>query len=160
MIRTTLLAGLLIGGAFAPAFAQEFTAISTIERMTETQNDDGTVDTEFVAVERVVPGETLYYKLSYDNASADTAENVSLVMNVPPEVTYNENTTKSPDVDAAVFFSTDGGGTFFPRGALSVTANGQARPAVSEDITNIRWTFNEPIKPGTQGVISFTATVR
>jgi len=160
MLRTTLLAALMLGGAYMPAFAQEFTAVSTIERMVETTNADGTVSTEFIAVERVVPGETLYYKLAYDNASSDTAENVSLVMNVPPEVTYNENTTSSLDADATVFFSTDGGESFFPRGELSVTASGQERPAVSEDITNIRWTFNEPIAPGTEGVISFTATVR
>lgn len=160
MLRSTLFAAFMLGALAAPVTAQEFTAVSTIDRMIETQNEDGTVDTTFVKAERVTPGENLYYRLSYNNASSDTVENASLVMNVPPEVTYSENTVTADSKNVVVAFSTDNGQSFSPRGDLRVSVGGQPRPAVAEDITNIRWTFIAPILPGTSGEVGFIAVVR
>ncbi len=160
MLRSALLATIMFGSAYTPAFAQEFTAVSTIERMVTTENADGSVSVEFLKAERVTPGENLYYQLIYNNASSENIEDASLVMNVPPEVTYSENSAEIAGKDVQVSFSTDGGQTYAPRGELKVTIGGQPRAAVSEDITNIRWTFNEPIAPETEGSVGFTAIVR
>jgi len=160
MIRSTLIAATLLAGASMPAFAQEFTAVQTIEKMTRIQQEDGTVSVEFSAADRVVPGEDLYYQLTYDNATSDDADNVSLVMAVPAEVVYSENSVVSEDANASIAFSTDGGGSYAPRGELTVSQDGEPRPAVSQDITHIRWTFNEPIAAGNQGAVGFSAVVR
>ena len=160
MLRSTLIAVCLLGSVTGAAMAQEFTAVSTIDRMVETQNEDGTVSVTFLSADRVTPGENLYYRLSYDNPTAEMVENVNLVMNVPSEVTYSENSVNVNGQNIIVAFSTDGGQSFSPRGDLQVSANGQPRAAVSEDITNIRWTFVDPILPNTEGEIGFKAVVR
>jgi len=160
MIRSTLIAAVMLGTAYSPVFAQDFTAVSSIDRMITTENEDGTVTVEFEKADRVAPGEDLYYHLKYNNASPDKIEDASLVMNVPPEVTYSENSADISGQNVIVSFSTDGGVTFAPRGELKVTVGGQLRSAVSEDITSIRWTFVDPIAPSTQGEVGFKAVVR
>ena len=160
MLRSTLIAGILFGSMAGTAIAQEFSAVLTIDRMIEKQNIDGTVSVEFEEAERGVPGESFYHRLSYDNPTGNVIQNVNLVMNVPPEVTYSENSTDTGGKNVIVAFSTDGGASFSPRGELAVTIGGQPRPAVSEDITNIRWTFIDPILPNTKGTVGFTAVVR
>jgi len=160
MLRSTLIAVYLLGSVTGAAMAQEFTAVSTIDRMVETQNEDGTVSVNYTSADRVTPGEKLYYKLAYDNPTAELVENVNLVMNVPSEVTYSENSVDVNGKNIIVAFSTDGGESFAPRGELQVRVGGQPRVAVSEDITNIRWTFVDPILPNTDGTIGFKAVVR
>lgn len=160
MLRSTLLAVLMFGPAIGVVHSQEFSAISTIDRMIETPNEDGTVKVEFVKADRVTPGENLYYKLAYDNPTNDEITDVKLVMNVPPEVTYAENSASVEGRNIEVSFSTDGGKTFAPRGELLVSLEGQPRRAVSEDITSIRWTFLDPILPNTEGTVGFQAIVR
>lgn len=160
MIRSILILSLLLPGLAASAFAQEFTAVQTIEKMVRTQQEDGTVDVSFSSAERVLPGEDLFYQLAYDNGSEDEAENVSLVMAVPSEVVYSENSVTSGDMDTSIAFSTDGGVSYAPRGELTVSQDGNPRPAVSEDITHIRWNFNDPVAPGAAGSVGFSAVVR
>lgn len=160
MLRSALLATFVLGSVYAPVFAQDFTAVSTIDRMITTENADGSVSVEFEKADRVTPGESLYYKLEYNNATTNNVQDASLVMDVPAEVTYAENSAEVEGRNVTVSFSTDGGQSFSPRGALQVTLGGQARPAVSEDITNIRWTFVDPILPNTTGIVGFMAVVR
>jgi len=160
MLRSTLIAAAMLGCVSGPAMAQEFTAVSTIDRMVETKNADGSVTVEFVNADRVLPGHNLYYRLAYDNPTSDTVEDVNLVMNVPPEVTYAENSVDTNGQNVTVAFSTDGGQSFSPRGELKVSVGGQPRAAVSEDITNIRWTFVDPIAPNSEGTVGFKAVVR
>ena len=160
MLRSALLATIILGSAYTPVFAQNFTATSTIERMVSTQNEDGSITVDFIPADRVTPGEDLYYQLTYNNGTSENIQDASLVMNVPPEVTYSENSADLEGKRVQVAFSTDGGQTYAPRGELKVTIGGQPRAAVSEDITNIRWTFNEPIAPSAEGSVGFRAVVR
>jgi len=128
--------------------------------MVETKSEDGTVTVDLVKADRVLPGHNLYYQLAYDNPTTETVEDVNLVMNVPPEVTYEENSVDVSGKNVTVAFSTDGGQSFSPRGELKVSIGGQPRAAVSEDITNIRWTFVDPIAPNSEGTVGFKAVVR
>ena len=159
MIRLTSLAA--AAALFAmPALAQDFTAVQTIEKMVVTQTDAGDSDVEFVVADRVLPGDNLYYELSYKNDTPENADNVNLVMIVPPEVVYRENSATIADATTRVDFSADGGATFFPRGELVVTQNGAQRPAISEEITHIRWSFGAPVASGAEGSVGFNAVVR
>lgn len=159
MIRSILLAGTLIGASFTPAYAQEFTATQIVERAVVTgEADDGSAIVDFEEAERVQPGDALIYSLNFNNGSVDTIENANLVMAVPTEVTYNENSAFGDD--ASVAFSTDGGRSFAPRGELTVSSDGSLRAASSEDITHIRWSFSGIITPGTTGEVGYGAVVR
>lgn len=171
MLRSTLLAASLLGFSVLPAFAQEFTAISTIEKVVASEAaEDGSIQVTFVKADRVAPGDDLFYEITFDNATSDAADDVKLVMDVPAEVTYRENSASVAgedgisrslaDAGVSVMFSTDNGKSFSPRGSLTVSAAGQNREAVSEDITNIRFAFLEPISAGTNGSVSFSAVVR
>ncbi len=159
MFRSVLLAGALFGASQMPALAQEFTATQIVERAVITGEDaNGLAIIEFETAERVQPGDALVYKLNYTNASADTIDNAKLVMAVPDEVTYNENSAAGENTSVA--FSTDGGQSFAPRGALTVSSDGDLRAATSEDITHIRWSFSGQIVPGEIGEVRYGAVVR
>ncbi len=159
MARSILLLGVLLASTLAPAIAQEFTAVQIVERAVVTgENPDGSAIVTYEQADRVTPGDALLYSLNFENGSADTIENASLVMAVPAEVTYNENSAFGEN--AAVDFSTDNGQSFAPRGALTVSADGNERAASSEDITHIRWSFSGTIVPGAAGDVGYGAVVR
>jgi len=159
MIRSILLAGAMFGATLAPAMAQEFTAVQIVERAVVTgENEDGSAIVEYEKAERVTPGDALLYSLNFENGSPDAIENANLVMAVPAEVTYNENSAFGDN--SSVDFSTDGGQSFAPRGALTVSADGNERAASSEDITHIRWSFSGTITPGSAGDVGYGAVVR
>ena len=159
MIRSILLAGALLSAAMTPALAQEFTATQLVERAVTTGEDaDGNAIIAFEKADRVQPGDALLYKLNYTNGTTDTIENAKLVMAVPAEVTYNENSAAGENTSVA--FSTDGGQSFSPRGELTVSSDGTVRAASSEDITHIRWTFSGQIAAGQTGEVGYGAVVR
>lgn len=171
MLKSTLLVTAALGFAISTASAQDFTAVSTIEKVVVVETaDDETKTVEFVKADRVTPGDNLFYQIAYENGTEDAVEDVNLVMNVPAEVTYAENSAgvessvggneSFADAGISVLFSTDGGETFYPRGELSVSADGRQRVAVTEDITNIQFAFSEPIIAGASGTVSFSAVVR
>lgn len=160
MIRSLVLAAALLGTKALPSFAQEFTAVQTVEKMIATESEDGSVSVEFSSADRVLPGDNLYYQIAYNNGTSDLAEDVNLVMVVPSEVVYSENSVLNESENAIVAFSTDGGRSYAPRGELRVSQNGEERPAVSEDITHIRWTFPEGVASGIEGSVGFRAIVR
>lgn len=160
MIRSTLFVAAIFGFSVTPALAQDFTAVQSINKVVITQNADAEPITDYVPVESAAPGEAIYYALNYDNGTADAAENVALVMAVPGEVVYTENSAKADIVPTTVSFSTDDGVSFAPRGDLTVTLDGAVQPAGSEDITHIRWSFSEAVAPGTQGRVGFEAVVQ
>ena len=159
MYRCILLAGALLSASTLSALGQEFTASQLVERAVITgQAPDGTAIVEFERADRVQPGDALVYKLNYTNGTADTIQNAKLVMAVPAEVIYNENSAAGENTSVA--FSTDGGQSFFPRGELTVSSDGAPRAATSDDITHIRWSFSGEIVAGEAGTVTYGAVVR
>ena len=161
MLRSVILSAALMGASCLPALAQDFTAVQTINKLVKVESADGAAtSTELVTIDSAAPGETIFYALNYDNGTDEAASNVKLVMAVPAEVTYLENTAASGDLEAAVAYSTDNGTSFAPRGELTVTLDGVEQPADSEDITHVRWAFQQPIQAGETGSVGFQAVVR
>jgi uncharacterized repeat protein (TIGR01451 family) len=107
--------------------------------------------------ERVTPGETVVYTLNYANKGAEAVSDIVLVMPVPREVSFVEGSTTG---DGSVAFSADGGASYVARGRLTVTENGETRPARGDEITHVRWTMTEPAAAGASGAVSFRAVVR
>ncbi len=143
----------------APAFAGGLVAEQVIELVQTTQTAEGEIKTQFVAADKVVPGDQLIYRLRYANEGKDAAEKAVLTLPVPTEVAYVDHSANAPDPDADIVFSVDGGQNFVNRRALTVTENGATRPARADEITHIRFTFADPITPQEKGEITFRATV-
>lgn len=107
------------------------------------------------APKTVVPGDRLVFVLNYRNASGQPADKFVVTNPMPSAVQFAEQA----DDNAVV--SVDGGKSWGPLGQLRVTdANGEQRPARSEDVTHIRWAFNQPIPAGASGKLMFRGTVK
>lgn len=145
------------GVALAFSASAEITATQVVERVVVTTTEDGSQTESLVQAETVVPGELLAYSLSWENESADPAENVVITMPVPAEVTYVEG---SADVSGTIVtFSADDGQTFSARNALTVTTADTIKSAVADDITHVRWTFADAVAADANGAVTFRAVL-
>lgn len=145
--------------ALAPsAMADGLVATQSVERVIVEKMPDGKEKVSFGPADRVSPGDEVFYNLDFSNQSDEAATNVQLVMPVPKEVAYVENSATGENADIA--FSIDGGQTFSKRGALKVTVDGVERLARANQITHIRWTFGEDIKPGAKGGVGYLAVLK
>ena len=155
MLRATAFALTLISAFSASAHATGLKAIQIVEVATVSVDADGNEMTTYSQASEVEPGERVRYSLSYANEGDAAAENVSLVMPVPSEVTYIEGSA-----DGAVEFSADNGQTYTSRETLMIGTGDYARLAVSEEITHIKWAISDPIAPADTGAISFEAVLK
>lgn len=158
MIKYFTIACSVILIAVQPSFADKLTAHQKVERMVVTKKDDGTKIISMEPAETVLPGETLVYSLLYRNGAPESASNIVLTMPVPEEVVYVENSAAA--LGTQVMFSVDDGVSFSPRGDLSVSVNGVKRNALSEEISHIRWSFSEDLRPGDSGRIGYRAQLK
>jgi len=158
MLRATLFALALAGTSSLPALANGLTAEQMVERATVTVDATGQEIRTYAVAEEVAPGDEVRYSLAYANASATAAEDVSLVMPVPAEVTYIEaSATGNPD---DILYSADGGQSFAKRTTLTLGEGAQERLATADEITHIKWAFSDPIAPSSAGTISFSAVLK
>lgn len=155
MIRAAIVSlslALALGG---PAAASGLTANQTVQKVVVTTDEAGNEVVEYVEADLVAPGDTVVYTLTYANDGEEPAEDVVLTMPVPAEMSFVEGSAKTEM--AMVGFSIDGGATFVPRGELAVTLDGEAREALSDEITHVRWSFTEAIPVGEDGIVSYHA---
>ncbi|MEP1145208.1 MAG: hypothetical protein ABJH52_15920 [Henriciella sp.] len=158
MLRSTVLALTLVGAFSASAHATGLKATQSVDVATVVVEADGSESTTFSPATDVEPGEQVRYSLTYANEGAAPAENVTLVMPVPGEVTYIEaSAAGSAD---AVLYSADAGENFASRDALTIGAGEETRIASAEEITHIKWVFAEPISPSATGTISYNAVLK
>lgn len=145
--------------ALAPsAFADGLVATQSVERVIVEKAADGKETVRFGPADRVSPGDEVFYNLDFSNQSKEAATNVQLVMPVPGEVAYIENSATGDG--AKIAFSIDGGRTFSQRGALKVTVDGVERLAKASQITHIRWTYAKDIQPGAKGGVGYLAVLK
>jgi len=143
--------------AAMPAHALE--AEQRVLKEVVVQQADGTEKRSYVAADLVTPGTTVVYALVFRNDQPDPAEDIVLVMPVPPEVAYIEGSATNRM--AAAEFSADGGATFVPRERLSVRdTDGQIRTAEATDITHVRWSVANAIMPGETGQLWFRGVLK
>lgn len=103
----------------------------------------------------VVPGDRLLFVLNYRNASSKPAEKFVVTNPLPSAVQFAEVG------DDAAQVSVDGGTNWGSLAALTVRDDtGAERPARSEDVTHLRWAFNQPIPAGGAGKLMFRGIVK
>jgi len=155
MLRAALFALSMTTAFCAPAFAADLSAKQTVQKVVTVETPEGETVTTLEPADMVAPGDEVLYSLAYENAGEKPATNVKLTMPVPDEVRYVENSARQDN--ATVAFSADGGKSYAPRGALTVSMNGETRAALAEDITHVQWTFPNGISADSVGTVSYRA---
>lgn len=156
MYRSIILSVGLIASGTALAQVGGAMALTTFMKVERTEVDAKGVKRIVLAEPNgVTPGDTLLFAVSYRNGGAKPVNGLVLNNPVPKQIRYVE----SKDADALV--SVDGGKNFGQLAALKVAAaDGSARAALPEDVTNVRWVLTQTIAPGQQGGRSFRGTIR
>ena len=140
-------------GASAQA---QMTATQTVLSETVTIDEQGREVVRTAPAKNVVPGDRLAYVLTYRNEGAAAAEDLVLVMPVPPTVTLIAGTEEG----GAPEHSVDGGQSYGVLADLSVAEDGERRPARPADVTHVRWRLAGSVAPGEAGDVSYRAVLR
>jgi uncharacterized repeat protein (TIGR01451 family) len=139
--------------------ALALSATQTVLKEIRTTTPSGEVTTRYVDATLVTPGETIVYRLDYLNDSAEPVTDMVLTMPVPAEVTYQEGSADQDGMD--IYFSTDGGESFSSRTDIMVdVGDGVMAPALSEDITHVRWVSTRPVAVSAEGILQFKAVLK
>ncbi|HHL42483.1 MAG TPA: hypothetical protein ENJ42_02600 [Hellea balneolensis] len=150
---------IILAGLLSAMTANALTAKQIVEREVIVQSEDGRKIVKREAADKVVPGERVVYSLEYFNDGDKPVNDIVLVMPVPKEIKYLDNSAETKQ--AETLYSVDGGKEFAKRDQLTVKlANGGSRSARAADITHIRWTINNEVAPGAKGTLEFKGLLK
>jgi uncharacterized repeat protein (TIGR01451 family) len=103
---------------------------------------------------RIMPGDTLVYVITYRNVGDTASDKVSINVPIPPEVSYVAGWVEGSDAKPEV--STDYGEEYRPYEKLSVTnADGSIRAPLPSEVTNLRWDMDLVVQPGAEGKLLY-----
>lgn len=162
MIRNALLT-LVLGTASMMSMAAPQIALQiSAEKEVVEVDENGQQVTRRVAATETVPGDVLFYTISYSNTGDEAARNVQLDNPVPQATAYQANSAWGENSE--ILFSIDGGKTFKKASNLTyqVTGNdGQTedRQAAPEQYNSIRWIIEE-VGVGAEGSSGFSVIVQ
>ncbi len=155
LAKTTLITIVFLA---ASAFAQEkghLNVRTIVQKEEVVVSESGETERRLVDAETVVPGDDLVYTITFQNISDETAENVVITNPIAESLTYVNGSAFGPG--ALIEFSVDGGQSFDSADALIIAANDGTRPAEPADFTHVRWTMQNDIESGAQGLAQFRA---
>jgi uncharacterized repeat protein (TIGR01451 family) len=144
--------------AALPAMSQEegHLNVRTIVQKEEVSvSDTGETLRRLVPATTVVPGDDVVYTITFTNTSDEVAENIVITNPLAGELTYVEGSAFGPGT--TIEFSVDGGVNYGAAGELTVTEDGEVRPARTEEFTHIRWVMKNELQAGAQGLARFRA---
>lgn len=128
---------------------------TTVQKQQVYVDDEGKEQTRLVPAETVLPGETVFYTITFTNVSDETADHVVITNPIALELTYLEGSAFGPGM--TLEFSVDGGGSFAAPDALSIVEDGETRAAGPSDYTHVRWVMQNDLAAGAQGTARFAA---
>ena len=154
-----LMSVILIGiSAVAAAQSQAHLDVQTsVQKQEVIVNDAGESETRLVPAELVVPGESVFYTITFTNVSEEAADKVVITNPIAEDLMYVDGSAFGPGMD--ILFSVDGGVTFAPADQLTVAENGELRDAEADDFTHVRWGMQNDLEVGAQGTARFAAIV-
>ena len=151
-----ILSGILLTFlAFTAAAQSHIDVQTTVQKEEVFLNDTGEEEKRLVPAEKVLPGETVYYTITFTNTSDEVADNVVVTNPIAEELMYLDGSAFGPGMD--IVFSVDGGETFATADELNVTENGETRTAEAKDFTHVRWVMQNDLAAGAQGTARFAA---
>jgi uncharacterized repeat protein (TIGR01451 family) len=141
--------------AFTAAAQSHIDVQTTVQKEEVFLNDTGEEEKRLVPAEKVLPGETVYYTITFTNTSDEVADNVVVTNPIAEELMYLDGSAFGPGME--IVFSVDGGETFAVADELNVTDNGETRAAEAKDFTHVRWVMQNDLAAGAQGTARFAA---
>ena len=150
LIATTLFA--------VSALAQEpghLNVRTVVQKEEVTVTESGETERNLVPADTVVPGDDVVYTITFTNISDQSADNIVITNPISESLTYVQGSAFGPGT--VIEFSVDNGKSFAPPEKLLVSSDGESRPARAEDFTHVRWTMQNELKAGAQGVARFKA---
>ena len=149
---------ILTGLVAAEVSAQEsghLNVRTVVQKEEVTVNDSGETERRLVSADTVLPGDDVVYTITFTNVSDEKAENVIITNPISENLTYIEGSAFAPGT--LIEFSVDGGNSFAAAAELTVADNGAERPAEPDDFTHVRWTMQNELDAGAQGMARFRA---
>ena len=151
-----LAAPTLVHAQAAPAAAASNVTLKSETFIARTVTDEkGQKVNKLFPVSKVLPRDVLLFQLSYQNLGKAPAAKFVINNPIPDGVDFTG--TREPWAQVSI----DGGKTFGALATLKVKLpTGVLRAAGPLDVTQIRWTFAQPIAPGAKGNVQFYAVVK
>ena len=139
------------------AMAQHLDVQTTVHKQEVVVNDAGEEEKRLVEAEVVLPGETVFYTITFTNVSDEVADRVVITNPIAENLVYLDGSAFGAGMD--IVFSVDGGETFAAAGELTVTEDGETRVAKASDFTHVRWVMQNDLAAGAQGTARFAAVL-
>ena len=152
-----LTSAILIFAALAAQAQGHLDVRTTVHKQEVFVNEQGESETRLVPADVVVPGESVFYTITFTNVSDEPADNVVITNPIAEDLMYVDGSAFGPGME--IQFSVDGGTTFAPAGELNVTENGEVRRAEAKDFTHVRWVMQNDLEAGAQGTARFAAVL-
>lgn len=140
------------------AMAQHLDVQTTVHKQEVAVNDAGEEEKRLVEAEVVLPGETVFYTITFTNVSDEVADRVVITNPIAENLVYLDGSAFGAGMD--IVFSADGGETFAAAGELTVTEDGETRVAEASDFTHVRWVMRNDLAAGAQGTARFAAVLK
>jgi len=153
MKLTTGIALLLL--SFTAVAQSHLDVQTTVQKEVVFENAAGEEETRLVQADRVMPGEKVIYTITFTNVSDENADNVVITNPLAKDLLYVEGSATGEGMD--IQFSANDGEIFAAAAELTVTENGETRPAKAEDFTHVRWVMRNDLAAGAQGIARFAA---
>lgn len=155
LLKLTLIASALIAAAAVAQEQGRLNVRTVVKKEEVTVNQSGETERRLVGTETVVPGDDIVYTITFTNVSDETADKVVITNPISDSTTYVDGSASC--AGAVIEFSVDGGRTFGAADELVVATNREQRPAQAEDFTHVRWTMQNELESGAQGLAQFRA---
>lgn len=130
---------------------------TTVQKQEVFVNAQGEEETRLVPADTVLPGETVFYTITFTNVSNEVADRVVITNPIDESLVYLDGSAFGAGMD--IVFSVDGGESFAAASELTVTEDGQVRAAEPRDFTHVRWVMRNDLAAGAQGTARFAAVL-
>lgn len=130
---------------------------TTVQKQEVFVNAQGEEETRLVPADTVLPGETVFYTITFTNVSNEVADRVVITNPIDGNLVYLDGSAFGAGMD--IVFSVDGGESFAAASELTVTDDGEVRAAEPRDFTHIRWVMRNDLAAGAQGTARFAAVL-
>jgi uncharacterized repeat protein (TIGR01451 family) len=152
-IALALVAGVAAPEARAQAASSPLQFTNAVFHEVEVKAANGKVTKKLVPVTHAVPGDEVIYEIAYKNNGKAAATDIVVNNPLPKEMTFVSASTEPTAV------SVDGK-KYGKLADLTVTLpNGATRPALTSDITQLRWIVSS-LAGGANGKVTFRAKVK
>jgi uncharacterized repeat protein (TIGR01451 family) len=130
---------------------------TTVQKQEVFVNAQGEEETRLVPADTVLPGETVFYTITFTNVSNEVADRVVITNPIDGNLVYLDGSAFGAGMD--IVFSVDGGESFAAASELTVTEDGEVRAAEPRDFTHVRWVMRNDLAAGAQGTARFAAVL-